>query len=60
MDTKLSEMTIKPFCIEKVHSANGKIFKEKNMIFPYPNGQLAKFCLFPYDYVSFAIICALL
>jgi hypothetical protein len=60
MDAKLSEMTIKPFCIEKVHSANGKIFKEKNMIFPYPNGQLSKFCLFPYDYVSFAIICALL
>lgn len=23
-------------------------------------GKLAKFCLFPYDYVSFAIICALL
>lgn len=22
-------------------------------------GKLAKFCLFPYDYVSFAIVCAL-
>ena len=36
MDAKLSEMTIKPFCIEKVHSVNGKIFKEKNMIFRTP------------------------
>lgn len=50
MEAELSEITIEALLyreIEKVAFCKWEIFKEKNMIFPYPNGQTREILLIP-------------
>ena len=47
MEAELSEITIEALLYRESRICKWEIFKEKNMIFPYPNGQTREILLIP-------------